>query len=70
MPVVEIPVAEGKLAARLIAMHTWLDKKKCAPVRFETQNKATGDIVVRVEFDRGSLAESFRRAFDPEIVPR
>jgi hypothetical protein len=70
MPVVEIPVAEGKLAARLIAMQTWLHKKKCAPLRFETQHEATGVIVVRVEFDRGGVAESFRRAFDPSIVPR
>jgi hypothetical protein len=70
MSVVEIPVAERKLAARLVAMQTWLHKKKCDPLRFETQNKATGVIVVRVEFDRGGLAESFRRAFDASIVPR
>lgn len=70
MPVVEIPVAEGKLAARLVAMHIWLHKKKCDPLRLETQNKAAGVILVRIEFSRGGLAESFRRTFDPSIVPR
>jgi hypothetical protein len=70
MPVVEIPIAERKLAARVVAMHTWLHKKKCDPLRFEIQNKAAGVILVRIEFDRSGLAESFRRAFDPSIAPR
>jgi hypothetical protein len=64
MPVVEIPVTERKLAARLVAMHTWLHKKKCDPLRFETQADPAGITLVRVEFDRGGLAESFRRTFD------
>lgn len=71
MPIIEIPVTERKLAARMVAMHTWLHKKKCDPLSFETRADGTGFILVRVELERDGLAESFRRTFNPvPILPR
>ena len=63
MSAVEIAVPEHKLAARLVAIETWLYKKKCKPVRFETTPEQSGIVLIRVEFDADSLVEAFRRAF-------
>jgi hypothetical protein len=66
MPVVEIPVAERQLAARMVAIHTWFYKKKCEPVRLETRMGVPGKTIVAIEFEKPSLAEAFRRVFDPD----
>jgi hypothetical protein len=65
MSAVEIAVPEHKLAARLVAIETWLYKKKCKPVRFETTPEQSGVVLIRVEFDADRMVEAFRRAFDP-----
>ena len=64
MPIVEIPVAEHKIAARRAAIETWLSKKKCDPLKFETQSGQVGIVRVVIEFQSASLAEAFRRTFD------
>ena len=68
MSAVEIAVPEHKLAARLVAIETWLYKKKCKPVRFETTLEQSGIVSICVEFDADSLVEAFRRAFDPSAA--
>lgn len=65
MSVVEIPVSERKLAARLVLMRTWLYKRRCSPVRFETQPEEGGIVLVSVRFDTLAMAEEFRRRFVP-----
>ena len=65
MPVVEVPVSERKLAARLVLMRTWLYKRRCSPVRFETQPEQGGVVRVSVNFDTPAMAEEFRRRFVP-----
>ena len=68
MSAVEITVPEHKLAARLVAIETWLYKKKCKPVRFETTPKQFGIVSICVEFGADSMATAFRRAFDPSAA--
>ena len=70
MPIVEIPVNERKFAARMVGMHTWLHKKKCDQLVFATRVDEAGTVMVRVEFEREELAESFRRTFNPCTGPR
>jgi hypothetical protein len=70
MPIVEVPVTERKLAARMVAMHTWLHKKKCDQLVFETRADGTGTVLVRIELEREGLAESFLRTFNPCAGPR
>ena len=67
MPIVEIPVAERKLAARRAAIETWLSKKRCDSLKFETQSDEMGIARVIVEFHTVSLAEAFRRTFDTSV---
>lgn len=64
MSAVEIAIPERKVAARLVAIETWLYKKKCKPIRFEITPEQSGIVSIRVEFDSNSLVEAFRRAFD------
>ena len=59
MAVIEIAVTEHKLAARLVAIRTWLYKKKCDPIRLETGPEESGIVLVRVEFQADHLAEAF-----------
>ena len=68
MTIVEIPVNERKVAARLVAMRTWLYKKKCDPVRLETGPEQSGIVLIRAEFQAEHLAEAFRRTFDPRAA--
>ena len=70
MPIVEIPVNERKLAARMVGMQTWLHKKKCDQLVFATRVDGAGTVMVRVELEREELAESFRRTFNPCTGPR
>jgi hypothetical protein len=66
MPVVEIPVAERQLAARMVAIQTWLYKKKCEPLSFKTRTGPLGTTILAVEFNKLFLAEAFRPVFDPD----
>jgi hypothetical protein len=68
MALIEIAVVEHKLAARLVAIRTWLYKKKCDPIRLETGPEESGIVLVRVEFQADHLAEAFRRTFDPKAA--
>lgn len=68
MAIVEIPVNERKVAARLVATRTWLHKKNCDPVRLQTGPEQFGIVLIRAEFPAKHLAEAFRRIFDPRAA--
>ena len=68
MAIVEIPVTQCKLAARLVAMQTWLYKKKCEPIGLQAGPEQSGIVLVRVEFQADHLADAFRRTFDPRAA--
>jgi hypothetical protein len=55
----------ASLRARLVQMRTWLYKRRCSPVRFETQPERGGVVWVSVRFDTPAMAEEFRRRFVP-----
>ena len=68
MSAVEIAIPERKVAARLVAIETWLYKKNCKPLKFETAPHESGIVLIRVELDADSLVAAFRQAFDPSAA--
>jgi CheY-like chemotaxis protein len=48
------------------AMRTWLDDRGFAPSRFRCNDLETGDIALRVDFERADQAGAFAAAFSPE----
>lgn len=61
---VDMYVSRETFADRLGAMREWLDRHRCTEVRFETAIE-NGAIRISIELPSHSVAEAFRRHFDP-----
>jgi len=61
--VVEVRVSATAFADTLGTMREWLDRNSVIPVRFEHATERNENVLILVEFEKGNLADAFRREF-------